>query len=79
MTRAQARRALRQQSRFLYLTQGSAPCYQINGEHGVVPRKFAEEITADLFSDDMWTRQDIRLIAQEDGLFPGFSQTWRAV
>lgn len=65
MTLTQAKRQLGQGS-FLYLTLGNAPCYQIDNR--LVPKKVAHALTSNLFST---------LVPQEDGLFPGFSQTWK--
>jgi hypothetical protein len=42
--------------------------YALNDGNGVRPRVM----------DDLFAGTDQELIAQEDGLFPGFSQTWRA-
>lgn len=71
---------LDQPGRFLYVTHGTESVYAINGA-GVVPRRVVDELTADLFGKDnmpIQRRGERPLVPQEDGLFPGFSQTWRA-
>ncbi len=69
--------ALATPDRFLMVTYiGSDREFSVPGL-GVVPRKVAETLT--LFEDLPTQRRDEKaLIPQEDGLFPGFSQTWRA-
>jgi len=79
LTRNNVNALLRKQGRFLYLTQGGEPCYQIEGERGTLPRRLADELTGNLFATMAIQRKgEAALIPQEDGLFPGFSQTWRA-
>ena len=76
LTRARVNALLAKQDRFLYLTLGTEPCYQVNGA-GVVPRKIAEDMCG-LFSTMPTQRKGERpLIPQGDGLFAGFSQTWK--
>lgn len=65
--------------RFLMVTYiGQEREYSVPGI-GVVSRKIAENLT-DLFgysAPPMRYKGEKPLVPQEDGLFPGFSQTWR--
>lgn len=76
--------ALKRPGRFLYVTYGSDTCFQIEGE-GVITRKLANELTGDLFVTMTNKPLPIQRVGQavepplvgaEDGLFPGFSQTY---
>ena len=64
-------RRLRREGAFLMLTHREG--YATDDGHGV-PRKAAIGLTGDLFAE-----APVKGIARpaEDGLFPGFSQTWR--
>ncbi len=78
-TKATVIEALAKPDRFLMVTYiGSDREFSVPGL-GVVPRKVAETLT--LFEDTSMPVQrkgEQALVPQEDGLFPGFSQTWRA-
>jgi hypothetical protein len=81
LTKKNAESLLRKPDRYLYVTFSSdEQVYAVNGA-GTVPRKIAEGMT--LFGGagvdlPMQRRGELALLPQEDGLFPGFSQTWRA-
>ena len=80
IAKARASTLLAQNDRFLFVTYGQEePVYAINGA-GTVPRKAAEELIG-LFVDLPRQRKggafEEPLMPCEDGLFPGFSQTWR--
>ncbi len=68
INRATAKRLL-ENGRFLYVTLGNETTYAINGA-GAIPRKLGETLTQPTLFGECLT-------PQEDGLFPGFSQTWR--
>lgn len=78
MSRSTIKSTLQKEGRFLYLTHGAESVYQVNGMGGTVPRKLAEELCGMFPDSPMQRKGEAPLIAQEDGLFPGFSQTWRA-
>jgi len=60
---------------YLLLTHGEG--YSTD-DGAYVPRKQAEQLTAPLFVNLPVQRRGARpMTGQEDGLFPGFSQTWR--
>ncbi len=72
MDRRRIRKALRE-DRFLMCTyEGTGPAYSL--DNGIaVPRKLAAELTG-----ASKLQADLFLQPNEDGLFPGFTQTWRA-
>lgn len=79
LTRKAAETVLSNPGRFLYVTYGDESVYAVNGA-GTVPRRIAEDLT--LFGQLPIQRKTsgngLMLIPAEDGLFPGFSQTWHA-
>ena len=72
MNRSRIRKALRE-DRFLVCTyEGVGPVYSL--DNGIpVSRKLAAELTG-----ASKLQADLFLQPNDDGLFPGFSQTWRA-
>lgn len=76
-TKQQAARTLAQPGRFMMLTYdvASGPSYAT--DHGVsISRKVGASLTG---QGELFGPQDpVDLIPSDDGLFPGFSQTWRA-
>lgn len=66
----QAADALGKPERFLMVTFGGEPEYQVNG-HGTVSAKAVRDLLADN------PQQDLFLRPNDDGLFPGFTQTWK--
>jgi len=74
LTKARARAAL-QRGAFLVATYGATTSYGIDG--AAVSSRLARELTAGA-DEARPTQSDLFLTANEDGLFPGYSQTWRA-
>lgn len=81
INRRTLQQALERETGFLFLTHnGEDHTWQCNLLHGTVPRKLAQDLTqGEMFEAATMgpPRGDLELIPQEDGLFPGFSQTWR--
>ena len=84
---SQTAQALRK-GRLLMVTQGGdGPSYALDNGIGVAA-KAGRDMTAqaDLFDEDMATDigmpcapDDLRIVGNGDGLFPGFSQTYRVL
>lgn len=72
----QAAQRMRDSQSFLMLTyEASGASYSLDSGHGVTG-KAARELIAT--GECNAPRQaDLFVVANEDGLFPGFSQTWR--
>jgi hypothetical protein len=72
MDRRRIRRALREDRLLMCTYEGTGPVYSL--DNGIpVPRKLAGELTgASKLQSDLFLRPN------DDGLVPGFSQTWRA-
>jgi hypothetical protein len=74
MTNRKATSLLRNGAPLIVTLSQSGPSYSIDG-HGIVAAKFARTITQVL---DGPPQGDLFLMPNEDGLFPGCSQTWLA-
>jgi hypothetical protein len=72
MNRSRIRKALREDRLLMCTYEGAGPVYSL--DNGIpVARKLAAELTgANKLQADLFLRPN------DDGLFPGFSQTWRA-
>jgi hypothetical protein len=72
MTSHKATSLLRKGLPLMVTLSQSGPVYTIDGL-GAVPTKWARLLTA----DREIPTGDLLMVPNEDGLFPGFSQTWR--
>lgn len=72
MTNRKATNLLRAGVPLMLTLSQSGPAYSIDG-HGTVAPKFARGLT-----EPRDLPGDLFLVPNEDGLFPGFSQTWQA-
>jgi hypothetical protein len=74
MTKQKVTSLLRQGVPLMLTLTQSGPLYSIDGR-GSVPAKLARALTQ---PNDGPMQRDLFLAPNEDGLFPGFSQTWQA-
>jgi hypothetical protein len=74
MTKHKATSLLRKGAPLMLTLTQSGPLYSIDG-HGTVATKLARGLTQPC---DGPIQADLFLQPNEDGLFPGFSQTWQA-
>jgi len=72
MTNQKAKTLLRNGVPLMVTLTQSGPVYSVDG-HGTVATKFARALT-----DPGPCQPDLFLVPNEDGLFPGMSQTWQA-
>jgi hypothetical protein len=73
MTNHKAKSLLRNGTPLILTLSPQGPSYSIDGR-GTVPTKFARGLTQPLDGPP----GDLFLTPNEDGLFPGCSQTWQA-
>jgi hypothetical protein len=73
MTNHRAKSILRNGTPLMVTLSPQGPSYSIDG-HGTVAAKFARGLTQPLDGPP----GDLFLVPNEDGLFPGCSQTWQA-
>jgi hypothetical protein len=75
MTKHKATNLLRNGAPLVLTLTQSGPLYSIDG-HGTVATKLARGLTQPC--DGPMGQGDLFLVPNEDGLFPGCSQTWQA-
>lgn len=76
MTTNKAKTLLRNGAPLILTLSAQGASYSIDG-HGTVPAKLARSLTAEQDGGPS-IPGDLFLIPNEDGLFPGCSQTWQA-
>jgi hypothetical protein len=76
-TKASVTAALKNKGRFMMLTHGEG--YSLD-DGRAVDRRLAEATIGDLFGDGapVQRKHGPAIVANDDGLFPGCSQTWSA-
>ena len=73
----QAAQRMRDSASFLMLTyESGGAAYSLDSGHGVTG-KAARELIAT--GEGNAPQTDLFVVANEDGLFPGFSQTWKNI
>jgi hypothetical protein len=76
MHNSKAKGLLRNGRPLILTLSTTGPSYSIDG-YGVVAAKFARLLTQP--ASDGPAQSDLFMVPNDDGLFPGCSQTWRAL
>jgi hypothetical protein len=63
----------------LVLTYGGNGASYSLSDGAPVPAKVGKELTRETVGNSGWTQDDLFVVPNDDGLFPGMSQTWSVI